>query len=137
MIQQYQPNIGAPGWFVLQPRSMALTVTGSRTDVAVILQVTGRVDGETAPELERTCHQWITPDGRNLILDIRELRYISSAGLSSILSAGKAIDRHGGRLLICGVSERLKQIFTLSGFDTLFPLFETTEDALTSCTRRP
>ena len=137
MIQQYQPNVGTPGSFVIQPMSMALTMTGSRTDVAVILQVTGRVDGETAPELERTCHQWITPGGRNLILDFRELRYISSAGLSSILSAGKEIDRHGGRLLISGVSEKLKQTLMFCGFDTLFPVFDTTEDALTSCTREP
>ena len=103
----------------------------------MILQVTGRVDGETAAELERTCRQWITPSDRNLILDFGELQYISSAGLSSILGIGKEIDRQGGQLLISGLSERLKQTFMFSGFDTLFPVFETAEAALTSCTGTP
>ncbi len=116
--------------------SMALTMEGSRTGVAVILQVAGRVDGETAPELERVCHQWISPGDRNLILDFTALEYISSAGLSSVLSAGKEIDRHGGRLLISGLSRRLKQIFVFSGFDSLFPLFDTTEAALTACAEK-
>ena len=107
---------------------------GSRTDVAVILQLTGRVDGETAAEFERTCRQWITPSDRNLILDFRELQYISSAGLSGILGAGKEIERYGGRLLISGLPEKLKQTFMFCGFDTLFPVFDTTEDALTFCT---
>jgi len=116
---------------------MPLTMNGSRTDAAVILQVIGRVDGDTAADLERTCLQWSTPSDRNLILDFSELQYISSAGLSSILGAGKEIDGHGGQLLICGLTDRLKQVFIFSGFDTLFPLFETTEAALTSCTSKP
>ena len=112
---------------------MALTMEGLRIDVAVVVEVTGRVDGESAPELERMCHQWITPEDRNLILDFSGLQYISSAGLSSVLSAGKAIDRHGGRLLICCLPARIKQIFMFSGFDTLFPFFDTREAALAAC----
>jgi anti-anti-sigma factor len=91
------------------------------------------VDGDTAVELERACHQWIAPGDRNLILDLSAVPYISSAGLSSVLSAGKQIDRHGGRLVICGLAARLKQIFEFSGFDTLFPLFDTREAAIADC----
>jgi anti-anti-sigma factor len=112
---------------------MAITVEGARTSVAVVLSVTGRVDGETAPELERVCHQWIAPGDQNMILDFSGLQYISSAGLSSVLSAGKQIDRHGGRLLICGLPGRIKQVFAFSGFDSLFPLFDTREAALADC----
>jgi anti-anti-sigma factor len=115
---------------------MALTVDGSRTNLAVILQVNGRVDGETAPELDRVCQQWITAADRNLILDFSGVQYISSAGLSSVLGAGKEIDRHGGRLLICGLPARVKQVFTFSGLDTLFPLFETREAALSKCSEK-
>ncbi len=112
---------------------MALTVVGSRTKTAVVLEVNGRVDGETAPELERVCRQWITAADRNVILDFSGVQYISSAGLSSVLGAGKEIDRHGGRLLICGLAARVNQIFAFSGLDTLFPLFETREAALSNC----
>jgi len=72
---------------------------------------------------------------RNLILDFSGVQYISSAGLSSVLGAGKEIDRHGGRLLICGLAARVNQIFAFSGLDTLFPLFETREAALSNCSK--
>ncbi len=112
---------------------MALTTEASRTEVAVVLRVAGRVDGETAPELERACGEWISPGDRNMILDLSDVPYISSAGLSGVLNAGKKIDRNGGRLLICGLAGRLKQIFDMAGFNTLFPIFETRDEALADC----
>jgi anti-anti-sigma factor len=115
---------------------MAFTVDGSRTDRAVILTVTGRVDAEAASEFELVCRQWLLPDDRNLILDFSGLQYITSAGLSSILSAGKEVDRRGGRLLICGLSGRIKPVFVFTGFDSLFPLFETRNAALADCAEK-
>jgi len=112
---------------------MVLTTEGSRTNAAVVVRVAGRVDGETAPELERACQQWIAPGDSNMILDLTEVPYISSAGLSSVLTVGKQIDRQGGRLLLCGLAGRLRQVFVSSGFDTLFPIFETREAALADC----
>lgn len=112
---------------------MAFTLEGSRTGLALVLQVAGKVDGETAPDLERAFQRWIAPADRNLILDLSRLEYISSAGLSTVLGAGKTLDRQGGRMLISGPSERLKRIFVFSGLDSLFPMFATTEAALTSC----
>lgn len=105
----------------------------ARTHSVVIVSVAGRVDGESAPELERVCHQSISPADRNMILDFTGLEYISSAGLSTVLRAGKEMDRRGGRLLICGLSGRLREIFVFSGFDSLFPLFESREEALADC----
>jgi len=115
---------------------MAIMVEGSRTEYATILRVKGRVDGGTAPELERVCHQWIAPGDKNMILDFSGLEYISSAGLSSVLGAGKALDAQGGRLLLCGLAGRLKQVFHFSGFDALFPIFESSEAALTDCRQK-
>src|SRR4051812_44835395 len=87
MNTEHDTAIGSKRWHDWRVRdktvSMALTVDGSRTKVAVVLAVNGRVDGETAPELDRACHQWITAADRNLILDFSGVQYISSAGLSS------------------------------------------------------
>jgi len=115
---------------------MALTTEAFRTGIALIVRVIGTVDGETAPEFRRVCHQSIGPGDHHLILDMTEMEYISSAGLSSLLSAGKEIDRQGGRLLVCGLASRVKQIFNLSGFDVLYPVFETREAALADCVQK-
>ncbi len=117
-------------------RTMALTTEGSRTNVTVIIAIAGRIDGETAADLDRVCQQWLTPDDSAMILDFSEVSYISSAGLSSVLRAGKEIDRQGGRLLVCGLASRLQRVFSFAGFDALFPLFETREAALDDCQER-
>ncbi len=112
---------------------MALTAEGSRTDRTVMVRVAGRLDGETAGDLDRVCQQWLTPEDRAMVLDFTETSYISSAGLSIVLKAGKGMDRQGGRLLICGLAPKVKQVFVLSGFDSLFPLFDTREGAMAAC----
>ena len=115
---------------------MAFTVEGSRTDRAVILVIGGRVDTEAASQLERVWRQWLLPSDRNLILDFTGLQYISSAGLASILVASKEVDQLGGRLLVCGLPARIKSIFVLVGFDSLFPLFEDCTVALADCVEK-
>ena len=114
---------------------MPITVEGSRTDCATTLLVRGRVDGGSAPELEQVCRQWIAPGDVNLILDLSGVEYMSSAGLSAVLSAGKAMDAQGGHLLLCGLAARLKQVFLFSGFDALFPIFDSRDDALAHCAK--
>jgi anti-anti-sigma factor len=109
---------------------MALQTEGSRTNDIVVLSIAGRVDGDTAPELDQACRQWLAPTDRTFILVFTEVSYISSAGLSSVLKAGKGIGRQGGRLLICGLNSHLKRLFIFAGFDALFPLLDTREAAM-------
>ncbi len=114
---------------------MPLTVEGDRTPSATVLLVNGRVDGDSAHEFQEICLQWIRPGDLNLLLDMSGVEYLSSAGLSAVLCAGKAMDAQGGRLLLCGLPGRLKQLFTFSGFDALFPIFESRDAALASCAK--
>lgn len=112
---------------------MGLMTEGLRTAGTIVIRIAGRVDGETAPDLARVCRQVLAPDDRNMILDFAEVLYVSSAGLSTVLAAGKRISRQGGQLLICGLTPRLKEIFEISGFSTLFSFFENRQDALAEC----
>jgi anti-anti-sigma factor len=114
---------------------MAITVEGRRTEFATVLQVVGRLDGGTAGEFEQICRRWIAPGDRNMVLDFSGVEYISSAGLSTVLAAGKAMDAQRGRLLLCGLAPRMRQVFLFSGFDALFPLFDTFEEAIADCKR--
>ena len=102
----------------------------------MILAISGRVDAQTASELESVCQQWLLPDDRNLILDFSGLQYISSSGLGSILAAGKEVEARGGRLLLCGLPERIRSIFVFTGFESLFPFFEDCNAALADCVEK-
>ena len=78
------------------------------------LSLGGRPDTITAPELERAVDG--IPDGtKDLVLDLTELEYISSAGLRVILKAQKAMNSKGS-MKITGANDSIMEVFDITGF---------------------
>ena len=80
----------------------------------VIVKVAGRLDTTTAPTLDKTISENIN-DTKNLILDLKELNYISSAGLRVLLSAQKKMQNIGSMKVI-NVCAEIMEIFEMTGF---------------------
>ena len=74
----------------------------------------GRLDTVTAPELEKTLGDLINGVS-DLILDMTNITYISSAGLRVILKIQKAMSNQGEMKLI-GVNETIMEVFEITGF---------------------
>lgn len=91
-----------------------LQITKQRNDDALTVQISGRLDTTTAPELEGALREDL-PETKALTLDLTELEYISSAGLRVLLSTQKTMNRQGTMKLI-GVSETIMEIFEITGF---------------------
>lgn len=81
----------------------------------LIMQVSGRLNTNTAPELE-TELQGILDDTNDLVLDLDGLDYISSAGLRVILSTQKAMTRKKGSLVVRNVKPEIYEVFEMTGF---------------------
>ncbi|MFN7924164.1 MAG: STAS domain-containing protein [Bryobacteraceae bacterium] len=112
---------------------MAMTVEATQASVAIVLEVRGRVDGETAERFEQECHNWIQSGPMRVILDLSKMEYISSAGLGSVLNTGKKLDQRGGELVISGLSGQTERVFRFTGFDNLFKMFATAGEAMRYC----
>ena len=81
---------------------------------AVMLAVAGRLDTQTAPELENELDA-IFPEVEDLTFDMSGLEYISSAGLRVILKAQKVMNKQGSMKLI-GVNDNIMDVFDITGF---------------------
>jgi len=97
---------------------------------AVLVHVIGRMDAVTAPEFDQACAKLIADGATKLVIDLGQMDYISSAGLRSILAAGKTVKSRGGDLLLCNMKGMVKEIFEISGFLSIFPLYPTADEAL-------
>ncbi|MBI5247944.1 MAG: STAS domain-containing protein [Desulfomonile tiedjei] len=95
-----------------------------------IIAVEGRMDTVSAPEFEKMVQERILQGSNRLIVDFSKLDYISSAGLRSILVAGKNSKAKGGELACCGLQGVVKKVFDVSGFHKLLPIFDSKEDVL-------
>ena len=78
------------------------------------IEVVGRLDTTTAPVLEKTIAE-NTEGTKSLVLDLKGLEYISSAGLRVLLGAQKKMQKVGTMKLI-GVCEAVMEILEMTGF---------------------
>ena len=78
------------------------------------IELVGRLDTTTAPALEKTINDDIK-DTKNLVLDLKGLEYISSAGLRVILGAQKKMQKIG-TMKVVNVCEQVMEVFEMTGF---------------------
>jgi anti-anti-sigma factor len=97
---------------------------------AMVVSVKGRVDAVTAPEFEKGLSALMAGGDHLLVLNLNGLEYISSAGLRSILITAKQLKAKDGKMLFAGLKGPVKDVFKISGFGSLFKIFETEEEAL-------
>ena len=77
----------------------------------------GRLDTTTAPQLESELSNSLN-DVKTLVIDMKKLVYISSAGLRVLLKAQKTMNKQG-TMTVKNISQEIQDIFEVTGFDEL------------------
>ncbi len=94
-----------------------MTINKNVTGTTLTVEVEGRLDTMTAPELEKTLKESL--DGMTeLVLDFANLEYVSSAGLRVLLSAQKIMNKQGS-MVIRNVCETVMEVFEVTGFSDI------------------
>lgn len=88
------------------------------------------MDAENAPQFEQQCRASIAEGLTGLVVDLGELKYISSMGLRSFVSLGKELQTKGGAVRLCRLNGLVKQVFEITGLLSSFPVYESVEAAL-------
>ena len=91
-----------------------MTIEKKINQEAVTLIVSGRLDTQTAPELENELDS-ILSGLKELTFDMTNLEYVSSAGLRVILKAQKAMNVQGS-MKLTGVNDSIMEVFDITGF---------------------
>ena len=103
-----------------------------RTGATLVATAEERVDGANAREFQNDLEQAIEESDRTVILDLKQLFYISSAGLRAILLTAKGLQRQHAKLAVCSLSDPVREIFEISGFDKIIPVHPTLGEAITA-----
>ena len=91
-----------------------MTIEIKRNSEKITIALGGRLDTTTAPALDKTINNDIEGT-KNLVLDFKELEYISSAGLRVLLGAQKKMNKVGSMKLI-NVCEDVMEVLEMTGF---------------------
>ena len=91
-----------------------MTITKTQENEKLTVAIEGRLDTTTAPQLEAELKSSLE-NVKELVFDIKELEYISSAGLRVLLTAQKVMNKQG-KMIVKGASEAVMEIFEVTGF---------------------
>jgi anti-anti-sigma factor len=91
-----------------------------------LVTVSGRIDSSTAPDLETTLLGLIKAGQKNIVVNLKDTDFISSAGLKALLSALMKVRkmRPSGDVVVSEIKPALRETFDLVGFDRLFSFYE-------------
>jgi anti-sigma B factor antagonist len=95
-----------------------------------IFKLNGRLDSNTSQGFEKKIFQAIDDGSKSMLIDFKDLEYISSAGLRVILKATKALKREEGKMMLCDMQDYVKEVFEIAGFDSFLTIVGTMDDAL-------
>ena len=93
-----------------------MKITSNVENDVITINLEGRLDTTTSPELQEELDKLLTKTKFNLILDFKDLSYVSSAGLRVLLSAQKKANDLVGNVVIRNVSDPIMEVFEMTGF---------------------
>jgi anti-sigma B factor antagonist len=95
----------------------------------MFLGLTGRFDATTTAEFESKIKE-IIKQNKKLAIDFLNLDYINSSGLRVILMAAKELKKVGGKLVLFGMKEHIREVFDITGFSSIICIVKTEEEAI-------
>lgn len=93
-----------------------------------VICVSGRIDSSTAPELDAFISERLN-GLKELVLDVSEVDYMSSAGLRVLLSAHKGLGEEKDSVTVIGANDDVDEVLHITGFDTFINVEESDEEA--------
>jgi len=107
-----------------------MEITERNTEKCVVIGIQGRLDTISSPVFENRLMELMDHQVTRILVNCSQMDYISSSGLRALLIALKRITLAKGKFAICELQENIHEIFTISGFTTIFEIYPGEEEAL-------
>lgn len=95
-----------------------------------LVGLSGRIDQTVTPEIEAALLNELDEGNGQLIVDMAGVSYVNSGGLRCLLTAWRRANDLQQRIVLCSLSERVADVFDIVGFDKVFEIYDTRNDAL-------
>jgi anti-sigma B factor antagonist len=96
---------------------------------AKVFSLSGDIDLYSSPVLRREIISFVEKKVPLLLVDFRDVSYIDSSGIATLVEGLRGMMSHGGKLKLLGIPERLVEVFTFSKLDKVFDICGSLDDA--------
>ena len=95
-----------------------------------VIELGGRLDSNTSKVLEDKIMEILGQGKTKVLMDFKDVDYINSTGLRVLLLALQQLKKVQGKLVLSSIKDYMKEVFEISGYTEIFPIFATEEEAL-------
>ncbi|EFL49211.1 anti-sigma-factor antagonist [Solidesulfovibrio fructosivorans JJ]] len=95
-----------------------------------VLELGGRLDSNTSKVLEDKIMEILGQGKTKVLMDFKDVDYINSTGLRVLLLALQQLKKINGQLVLATIKDYMKEVFEISGYTEIFPIYPTQEEAL-------
>jgi len=92
------------------------------SDVKVV-QPTGILDGIRGNQLRQDVNDIVAEGAKTVLIDLKDVAFMDSSGLSALVSALKTVRTSGGKLYLCAINDQVRMVFDLTRMDRVFETF--------------
>ena len=94
-----------------------------------LVSVSGRLDQTQSNELEAHLMGLLEEGHDRLVIDLGEVTFVNSGGLRCLVTIWRRAREHGGNVVLCTLSDRISEVFTIVGFNKVFDIYSNRESA--------
>src|SRR6266545_5024647 len=109
-----------------------LSIETDNTQSVPIMKVMGRVDSDSAPELDDALTKLLQDNKNKIILNLKGVEYMSSAGLRVVVKAFQSAKKSGGDVRLTSVSDPVEVVLRTVGMMQMLRMYPTDEEAMAS-----
>ena len=91
-----------------------------------------RLDAHNSDELKVEVNRLFESGTKNLLVDLKEVRFIDSSGLGVLVSGFKNASTHQGSIKLCSLQTQVRSMFELTRLHRVFDIYQTIDEALES-----
>lgn len=95
-----------------------------------LITLDGTLDAPSTMQIEDAFRDHLLALGGTMVVNMADVSYMSSYGLRMLLVTAKALMNAGGQFHIAGPNDGVMQVIHLAGYDTMFPVYGSVDDAL-------
>ena len=107
-----------------------MKISNTEENGVTIVGLAGDLDTNTSPEVEGALVDAITAGATQIVINLENLNYVSSAGLRILLATANKLRAGGGELRLCCLNEIVEEVFEISGFSTILKVFGSQDEAI-------
>jgi anti-sigma B factor antagonist len=91
-----------------------------------------RLDAHNSGELKAEMLKLFDEGKNNILIDLKDVRFVDSSGLGSLVSGFKNASARNGNLKLCGLQPQVKSMFELTRLHRVFEIFPGVDEAMAS-----